>query len=533
MNKVSPVSGGKTLTIVPPLGEWHQRLTVNQQRPSQTLLGLTPAEQAELRRELVQLGWHTAQSLLALGRDAGLPEDRWRNGLPSHAPAAEQAIITTGHQPVVFHPGLLEKYQQTAAFAERVGAVALAMTMDTDHGDAGRFLCPSRSASEAAQISDGLPASTVARSLATPSGLFAHATLLAHNQLVAVREQTLADLTACQCQPAQRSFHAVMDTYLRLAGRPAGEAHALTRAFHGATRGLLEVRLSDVCRVPAFVKAQVHLVAQAERFTECYQQTLHAWRRQRGIRNRVNPFPDLAVTDGARELPFWVLDMASGRRSALWARIAGGRVTLWADQLSLGSIDADSVAWPHESQPYLISPRGAVITVLFRLLCGDLFVHGLGGQIYDAYTDELVRAYWGFDAPEFVVASATQYLFPTGAAQLEQAERMTTQERVWSHHPKTLLGQQLVSPAAEIQLKSLIDDKRALLRELQINKQQGISAVKQTKQLQALQDRVREVIRDDLSHRQPRLGDAPDAARDAICCRTYPWFFWPDTTESA
>jgi hypothetical protein len=42
-----------------------------------------------------------------------------------------------------------------------------------------------------------------------------------------------------------------------------------------------------------------------------------------------------------------------------------------------------------------------------RLFVADLFVHGIGGAIYDQLTDAIIRRYFGFDAPTYQVLTAT------------------------------------------------------------------------------------------------------------------------------
>jgi len=51
--------------------------------------------------------------------------------------------------------------------------------------------------------------------------------------------------------------------------------------------------------------------------------------------------------------------------------------------------------------------RAAITTMFARLFLGDVFLHGVGGAKYDALTGQLIRRFFGFEPPEFMVASAT------------------------------------------------------------------------------------------------------------------------------
>jgi hypothetical protein len=49
-------------------------------------------------------------------------------------------------------------------------------------------------------------------------------------------------------------------------------------------------------------------------------------------------------------------------------------------------------------------------TLFLRLFVGDLFVHGIGGGIYDELTDLIAKKLWAIKMPEFIVASASLHL---------------------------------------------------------------------------------------------------------------------------
>src|SRR5207237_2147415 len=51
--------------------------------------------------------------------------------------------------------------------------------------------------------------------------------------------------------------------------------------------------------------------------------------------------------------------------------------------------------------------RALTTTLFARLVLSDLFLHGIGGAKYDQVTDEIVRLFFGFEAPEFATVSAT------------------------------------------------------------------------------------------------------------------------------
>ena len=107
------------------------------------------------------------------------------------------------------------------------------------------------------------------------------------------------------------------------------------------------------------------------------------------------------------------------RRGRLFARLAGDRHATCA---------SGTEAWP--SLPASIATRARAVragsvwkrtassvrsraltnTLFARLLLADLFIHGIGGGKYDELTDEIMRRFFGFEPPHFVVLSATRLL---------------------------------------------------------------------------------------------------------------------------
>jgi hypothetical protein len=90
------------------------------------------------------------------------------------------------------------------------------------------------------------------------------------------------------------------------------------------------------------------------------------------------------------------------------------------------------------------------------LYLADLFIHGIGGAIYDELTDELIRHFFGLEPPNFMVVSGTlllpQPLLPSGL-QIGEVERRL--RHIW-YHP----DQYVAKPSTEAGIDSLCRQKR-------------------------------------------------------------------------
>jgi hypothetical protein len=174
----------------------------------------------------------------------------------------------------------------------------------------------------------------------------------------------------------------------------------------------------------------------------------------------------------------------------------------------------------------LLIPRGALITIVFRLLASDLFVHGLGGQSYDPCTDQLIRNYFAFEPPAFTVASASRYLLDDPRRQLERLDQLAAQQRSLLHHPDTHLGAGWFSAELEDRLRPLLERKQSLVETLRSKKQSGESAAEQGRELAALRDEIELRISAEFAPQLEQRTALTPAARQAIESRTYPWFYF-------
>jgi len=435
--------------------------------------------------ELQQLRQSARRSLVtaALRYTSALPwhsdsSADWLTGDPDNCP-----VVLTGHQPVVFHPGLAFKYQVTEQFAASIGAIAVAVQIDTDEGDAGQFPVPA--AVDEETVADGglWPALTQRRATWTAAAGGAPG-LLGTGQLGSVEQRRLTAqqvqrwLTTAGCRSAATSFECVAGWY----------------------RQLPESGMSG---------------------------------QQHGIRNAANPFPDLhraAGVDGERyELPLWLVDLPGGQRRVVWLWHRDGQRWLGTEsgvevELCAG-LEAESLLSLRWKGQQLV-PRGGLISALLRLLFADLFVHGLGGGKYDPAVDELIRVWWGEHPPGFAVASASRYLFGEQRAELLRLREFAGRQRELQYNPDRFLGQSIFTEQAEQRLRTLLAEKEVLVSELQRRRSAGMSAAEIGTQLQRLTERLRETAGADLQPQLQVLQQLSDETLQQLENRQWPWYYF-------
>lgn len=299
-------------------------------------------------------GWRTAARRAPAGFSRGAV-DSFRAGLG----LPDGPVLMSGHQAELWHPGILAKYFATLAAARALGCAGAWVVVDQDTG------APERIAYPALNWSRRVWALSHDRDDVRP--LCARATV-----------PPGAPPGDAMCAEVGGALARVRDAL----ARAAGEA-SIARQFTRATLELLAPLgqpprfffASDLAHTALFREFAARMFDDHARCVSAYN-TAAARHPEAGVR---------ALRPGA-ELPLWVLS-PTGSRLACTLKHAGA--------------------------PLL--PRALTLTALLRLAGCELFVHGLGGGVYDRITEEWLREWLGAELSPTAVVSATRFPRPVGA----------------------------------------------------------------------------------------------------------------------
>jgi hypothetical protein len=230
--------------------------------------------------------------------------------------------------------------------------------------------------------------------------------------------------------------------------------------------------VSEVARTAEYRTFSLDILQKLPQFHEAYNGGLRTFRRVHHEKNAAQPMPDLG-RDGERwEMPFWVW-RREGRRQRLWASQATGRFSLFVDMeaepfatiaessLASGGSEAVALLEKCEAEGTKIRPRALTLTLFARLFVGDVFIHGLGGAIYDKVTDEIVRSYYRVEPPQAVMATGT-VLLPLRCLNVTECDRVAQLRRLRDirHNAERLMDGRRRSSA---EARRLIERKAALV----------------------------------------------------------------------
>ncbi len=324
--------------------------------------------------------------------------------------APSSPLIFAGHQPDLFHPGVWAKNFAMGAFAASRGGVAINLLIDADVPKSTSLKVPT--GSPIAPVLERIALDDVP--LAVP---YEDWEVMDENLFRSFGSRVTAAIKPLVADPSIGMY------WQKVLERSRSEKHVglcLAQARHQIEGewGLqtLELPQSHCCETEAFRWFTAHMFAQLPRLHEIYNASVTQYRQSHHMRSATHPVPNLLEENGWLEAPYWIWDTENPCRRRLMCRLRGDELLL-ADGVGLEiplALTPDGDAGTAVNQLADISKRGirirprALMTTMFvRLLCSDVFVHGVGGGKYDRVTDSIMHHFFGINPPEYVVLSGT------------------------------------------------------------------------------------------------------------------------------
>jgi hypothetical protein len=359
-----------------------------------------------------------------------------RRGEPA-PDATREGIILAGHQPELYHPGVWAKNFALNGLARRHGLTPINLVIDNDNVKTTAVRLPA-------------PASVESQHPHAVSEPIDRWTGEKPWEERPITDRALFAGFADRATDILRGWHyaPMLPAYWSEVQREADGTSLLGECLAGARRTFerrwgchnLELPVSSLCGTAPFARFASSLLADLPRFHAAYNECVHAYRRRHGIRSRNHPVPDLAAADGWLEAPFWGWRMGSVRRGRLFARAHPDRIDLRIGDEFWPALPVHepAAAWVERERLGLkVRSRALTNTIYARLFLGDLFVHGIGGGKYDELTDELIRRFYGWEPPAFLVLSATRLLpLPAVQVRADDCKRLSRQLRDLHWNPQ-------------------------------------------------------------------------------------------------
>jgi hypothetical protein len=399
--------------------------------------------------------------------------------------SADRPVIATGHEAVLWHPGILAKYIALDAWTQFCGAARVHLVVDQHVGGFGAIdvpVCGADGSLNVETISLGTVQPDVPMGWHPP--LEPDVRLRSDAALPSVRdglERILELIRAHREAPnAAAQMGRVLDALLKpwvsaLPGVTASAlmttslARAMVRAMIDAPRTVAEHYNSAVARVP-----------------------------EAGI-------APLLISPSEVELPVWRIDEQGRRQRAF---------------------DRDVRTWLDDPTKFALPPRALTMTTLLRLGVCDVFIHGFGGARYDPAMEKWIESWLGAAPQPTVMVSATLRLT------LASPDEARLDERNEQHRLRHLWH----DPAASEPSKSSGDSK-SQISNLKLQMLNAIDAaprnsIERRNLFLEMHERLAALRRerdDELAAARARLERArqQQRERDIVERRTWPFPFYP------
>jgi len=328
-----------------------------------------------------------------------------------------QLLLLGGHQPELFHPGVWLKNFALAGLARTVRGTALNLVVDNDIAKSTTLRVPARSI--AANMGVLVAERDQPWLLRLPFDAWNGD---APYEERPVRDETLFATLAERAESWTRdwNFAPLLPRFWAEARKQAVRTSLLGERFAAARRAIehvwgcrnLEAPISRLCRGATFAWFAADVLCNLPSFHDVFNRAIRDYRKQHGIRSRNHPMPELVRDDDWLEAPFWAWQ-AGGRRGRLFVQAQKSALHLRAGTDVRASLDSSSPSvlvrdfQAIQGTGVRIRTRALTTTLFARMLVADVFMHGLGGGLYDVVTNEVIRGYYGMTPPHFMILTGT------------------------------------------------------------------------------------------------------------------------------
>lgn len=374
----------------------------------------------------------------------------------------DRSVVMSGHQPIVFHPGIASKLAALMIASERTNSEALWIVPDQDAVDP-----------LAVRVPEGR-GETLREQTIRLGPMLVHGVAAASQPAVRTIDTKLPDeLETLRERVLEHADEPTLARQMALATIP------LAAEWLGVEAPKI-VFASELMNTNGVRRIVNEITQDPLRAISAYNDAVRA-HKDAGVR-------ELHIDDERVELPFWR------------AKVGHPRQAVYSDEL-------DSIA--HDE----LLPRGLVMTGGARRTLGELFIHGTGGWSYDIITERWINDWLSESGAPITLVSATQRL-----ELLDGNDAIDPDAAVWNaqhaKHDPAMLGDE-----------ALADEKRSLVERIERCKESGDDPSALFSQLQTLLEHYRAQYSADLKSLEQIAADAQKhrASHELAMDRTWPF----------
>ena len=219
-------------------------------------------------------------------------------------------IVQTGHEPILYHPGIWVKNHLTQNLAKRLSGIGINMIVDNDACNMGFMYVPILSEKSASVGKVALVRNkdhAAYEEIVFDDFGIIHQfkeeviNLLSKNILREDVKTTMEDMQDVFGQFINRIGEYYQQGCSDMVGLLTADRRSFEEDF-GVDN--LETPVSWMCDTDGFYHFLLHILYEAERFAKIYNEKLAEYRSIHKIRSKANPLPDLKVLGDSIEILF-------------------------------------------------------------------------------------------------------------------------------------------------------------------------------------------------------------------------------------
>jgi hypothetical protein len=392
-----------------------------------------------------------------------------------------QKVFSTGHQPELFHPGILWKDIFLSKISQKHNAIPIHFIVDTDVKEFIYFSVNEKS--KGLQISR-FEYIDNAKKVFYKSELPEEIQKKIENLLL--KEKNILS----KFLPNDRIEYVkeILEEYLSGIKKkiPIYQLNETIRQkiLSNYKIDIPSFPISELLDFPEYKTFYQKISLDKSNFIQSYNTQLQKYRLEHKIKNAAQPLPDL----DPNELPFWKLH-SDGTREKI-QKIQEGDTIL---------------------------PRAITLTMFLRMFTCDLFIHGRGGGRYEEISDGIIREYFQFEASPHIVASATMHLPIKSPFEGTIADEKELQKslRDINHSPE----------------KFLPSDHELVIRKKQIQVEfanPNADKKKLHSEISDLNEKMKQLVQNEKEKIETEIQDLPEkiATRKVFEERHFPFFYY-------
>lgn len=448
----------------------------------------------------------------------------------------DPVVIQTGHEPVLYHPGIWIKNHLVNHLVKIIGGVGINSIIDNDACTMGFAYVPVLSTShpfvQKVALIKGMDKMAYEEIVFDDIGMIHQF----RDEVFALLGKNSSDMNRVTIESMHATLRGFMDCMVACYHKGCNDLVGLMTSVRKLLEeefciDNLELPVSWMCDGDGFCHFLLHIMYDAKRFADIYNKKLAEYRYIHKIRSRANPFPDLKIAGDLIELPFWVWKAGEPRGKCYgieegdFIRITNGQDVFFSLKKGDGVSEHIAQLKALKDTHVKIRPRAITTTMFFRLFLCDVFIHGIGGAKYDTITDEIMKEFFDVEPPAFITISATLFL-PLDTYTVDKKTRAEIQKSMYDMHynPERYASEEMRNNTGfwgKVRARQILLQKMAHCD----TKEKG-NSFRQVKELNTL---LLEQIRGEFQEKQEELNriNALLAYNEVVEFREYPLCIYP------